>query len=838
MRTRDIFPSVGSAEDWPFIQALLQKPRTVAIQEILDRKFEFVFLLLITFATALSYVVSNTLTPINPPEMTIVQLAPHPATVLLILGFAIFPTNRLIFFVAAFVPLFVLSSTWAMQASTLILPDTIGIGDFLLLATGFNVVMGITLGMGTRFGSKWVAELSNKITLDVALASTLLVVSALLGLAMSLAANAFFSDILKIGTYASMAPMIVAHMIKGAAIATSLLIIALYPPRVKKIPRYLPLLLLFIGSGLIDGYLGWKTEYVATIILALVLRLILPLPTAITVSLTGILVQSAVLPHEAQSIAQEHMVSAALFLLLSICDLILLKRHVLDQQNVRVQNRLRTSCESAKFGYFVFSADLQRLWIDQNIRQDQNCPLSASGHDTFQRMHPDDAHIVSQLWARYAAEPRQIIVRMSDTAPYSEAKDIHVFRMNFISETSWQFGLVSLGTITDITELHNTSSALEDALHQLEIGKDRQHRLFSLISHELHTPVAILKMLADQMNEQEDWGKLGPRFNIVLDQCLTLMKDLGSAVRDEDLSHATKTPFRPNEFLHHLVGAYRMIAEEAEISVDLLIAPQYNQLRITDVGRLQQVLGNLIRNAVFHSGGQNLVIGYHEKLTAQTLEGIWTIEDNGNGIPDALLPGLFEPFNRQSSGVFSNSDGTGMGMYIVKRFVENLDGSVAYDRSALGGAKFTVTIPLHTEDTQSPTAGPRTAPTKTVLSSLTVALVEDNEMVAEITQRQLNRIFSSVHHALSSEALLDRFETLQPDLVITDIHLPGMDGMELTRTLRERGYNGIIFGLSGAPEANVMTEAGADAVLSKPLDKAKMISLLEDMLQSEDQTAI
>ena len=258
---------------------------------------------------------------------------------------------------------------------------------------------------------------------------------------------------------------------------------------------------------------------------------------------------------------------------------------------------------------------------------------------------------------------------------------------------------------------------------------------------------------------------------------------------------------------------------------------KYNEHRLTDVARLQQILGNLIRNAILHSDGQNLLVGFAESKNRGQISGVWTIEDNGKGIPKELLPGLFEPFNRVSHGVFSRAEGMGMGMYIVKAFAETLGGTIKYERSNLGGAKFTVSVPLGIGDLCE------VAPSPSVShhTDKTVVLVEDNELVAEITQRHLKKIFKNVHHLSSAEALLNHYGELTPDVVITDIHLPRMNGKELTRRLRDRGFDGAIFGFSAAAmTARDLIDMGANQVLSKPLEMRELLKSLDQFEASVD----
>ena len=100
--------------------------------------------------------------------------------------------------------------------------------------------------------------------------------------------------------------------------------------------------------------------------------------------------------------------------------------------------------------------------------------------------------------------------------------------------------------------------------------------------------------------------------------------------------------------------------------------------------------------------------------------------------------------------------------------------------------------------------------------------------MAEITQSQLKRRFRDVYHLTTAEQALDAIDSLDPDLVLTDIELPGMDGIKLCSLLRADGYDGAIFGLSaGATGEEELRDAGADGILTKPLSMRRLLHELE-----------
>jgi signal transduction histidine kinase/AmiR/NasT family two-component response regulator len=811
---------VGAEDDRVLIRAMLQQPQAKPARDLLERKFEILFPLLLCFVAALSYINGDRRNLLELAEYTYISHLPHPAVILLLVGFTLFPVNRRAIFAVFFLLTHLLSTLWAFHGGSYQVPASISVATFILSSLLFNAAFGLGLAYVTRRLEPSLSRGPMKPALDVSLSATLFATVILLGTPITVGLTWVGNTWLTLGYPEDMAILAASQTLKTGVFVTFGLIFALYPPSLTTILRASPVLGLFMAVALLDKSLGWQTERIFTIMLAISLRFVMPITTALPITLIAILMQRLIVPDETLNWAQDYLIFAALFTLLTLFDLILLNERSQVHRSRKLQQKLWNSYEFSKYGYFLFNTKLQRFWMDDMIRVAPQRTFSDTLPETLRRMPLKDAARLGRILSTHAPEPQAAIIHIADGSVWTDDGPYRVYRLHSVSETSWQYGLVTIGTLTDITEIHRASSALRDTLSQLRISKERQHRLFALISHELRTPAALLKMLAEQMNETKDWDNLGPRFDAVLAQFLTLMDDMGSVVRDEDLLPASESSFRPNDLLNHLVSVYRVVAEQAGITIDLHSARSYDQERVSDVGRVQQILGNIMRNAVLHSEADHLVIRYREDTTAEGITGVWTIEDNGKGIPDDLLPGLFEPFNRKTRGVFSKADGSGLGMYIVKLFVDNLGGQITYRPAANGGARFEITLPL--KEVQANTA--RIAGDEPAKEQATVLLIEDNPLVAEITQSQLKRTFRDVAHCDSAEAALEQLSKRQPDLILTDIELPGMDGLTLCRELRKRGYEGALFGLSaGALHNSTLEEAGADGILSKPLSMRRLI---------------
>lgn len=822
------FPNVGTDQDRNLIRALLQPPRAEVLTEETTQRFTSVFSILLLFTIVLTYINVDRRSLLDVTEYTFVSHFPHPASLMLLVGFTLFPQGRRRLFVLSYVTVFALSIALSSVTGTYHYPQAPGTVGFLTASFVFNLGFGVGPALLARAIEPALARSRFKWSLDVSLPTALFGVLISLGTAVTLMITVISVEWMALQEVVELLKLSATQALRLGVFATVCLIFALHPPKLSDLLTGLPIVAVFLGIMLLDKALGWQTERVYTIMFAIFLRFVLPVTQAIPITLFAILAQRLVIPDDTMNMARDDLIFATLLACLTLFDLILLDRLSVEARNNSLRAKLWGSYTFSKYAYFLYSAKLQRFWMDVLAQDPADRSFSDTGPKTLKRMPRKDAEALTKTLGQHAKDPQATVLRLAEGDTWVEGAPYKVYRMHSMSEQSWQYGLVTIGTLTDITDLHETAVQLRDTLKQLEQSKERQHRLFALISHELRTPAALLKMLAEQMNDTGDWAKLGPRFNDTLKQFLTLMDDMGSVVRNEDLLPAAESQFAPNDMLTHLVSVYRPLAEEAGMTIDLRSSQAYHQPRVTDVGRVQQVLGNLMRNAILHSGGRVLTVSYRETAVAGQLWGHWTVSDNGKGIPGALLPGLFDPFNRETTGVFSNSEGTGLGMYIVKLLTENLKGKVSYRAAQGGGSQFQVDLPL-TPGKSAPVIAKEAPPQpRAELLPMRVLLVEDNPLVAEITQSQLKRQFTEVSQVSSAEAAIAHAESIGPDLILTDINLPSMNGLNLCRALRQIGVQAPIFGLTaGALDDEIMKEAGAQGLLSKPLSIRKLLHELQ-----------
>jgi CheY-like chemotaxis protein len=236
-----------------------------------------------------------------------------------------------------------------------------------------------------------------------------------------------------------------------------------------------------------------------------------------------------------------------------------------------------------------------------------------------------------------------------------------------------------------------------------------------------------------------------------------------------------------------------------------------------DAGRLRQVFGNLVGNAVkFTGAGGRVTVAVRQAGSMVQI----AVEDTGRGIDPASLPRIFERFAQELSAGAEPGSGLGLGLAIARRLVELHGGRIEARSAGLGrGALFTVELPLsrHVE-----VAAPPPAPVVDV-ANRDVLVVDDDPDTGELVATVFRHHGADARSVTSAEAALASLEGWQPELLICDIGLPGTDGYRLLRLLRERlgGRPLPAIALTGyvrREDRERALEAGYNVHLAKPVD--------------------
>jgi len=248
-----------------------------------------------------------------------------------------------------------------------------------------------------------------------------------------------------------------------------------------------------------------------------------------------------------------------------------------------------------------------------------------------------------------------------------------------------------------------------------------------------------------------------------------------------------------------------------------------------DGGRLRQVLLNFAENALAHGAKSRIVLAIATKprLPSGRIPVSFAVRDDGPGVPREQREAILRPFVQ----VHSSSRGMGLGLSICDRIARAMDARIEIDDAPEGGATFQVTVPLLEATGPAEPIATLEGPRREVL------LVEDEAVSRRLMTLLLERMGHGVTVAASGETALERLSERAFDVVLMDLRLPRMDGVETLRRVRERDPSVPVFALSAhAAHADhgALLSAGFQAILPKPLDLARLRSALAELAAPAD----
>lgn len=253
----------------------------------------------------------------------------------------------------------------------------------------------------------------------------------------------------------------------------------------------------------------------------------------------------------------------------------------------------------------------------------------------------------------------------------------------------------------------------------------------------------------------------------------------------------------------------------------------------TDKHKLEGILTNLIKNAIkFTSQG---VIEIGNKIENDRME-FW-VSDSGRGIPAERLDAVFDQFVQAELAITRAHEGSGLGLSIVKTYVEALDGKILVQSEEGKGSTFRVSIPYKTSKKPSPPNVEANTEDKSIPKGLTILLAEDDEVSYQLLKIILTRSGFSIIRTINGE---DTVKALREDptvaLILMDIKMPGMDGLEATKQIRQ--FNKTIPIIAQTAHAFVgenekAKQAGCNDYVSKPITKEKLMDVMKQYLEKD-----
>ncbi|EPH0078560.1 aerobic respiration two-component sensor histidine kinase ArcB [Escherichia coli] len=413
--------------------------------------------------------------------------------------------------------------------------------------------------------------------------------------------------------------------------------------------------------------------------------------------------------------------------------------------------------------------------------------------------------------------------------PYGRKACFEIRKVPYYDRVGKRHGLMGFGR--DITERKRYQDALERA------SRDKT-TFISTISHELRTPlngiVGLSRILLDTelTAEQEKYLKTIHVSAVTLGNIFNDIIDMDKMERRK--VQLDNQPVDFTSFLADLENLSALQAQQKGLRFNLEPTLPLPHQVITDGTRLRQILWNLISNAVkFTQQGQVTVRVRYDEGDMLHFE----VEDSGIGIPQDELDKIFAMYYQvKDSHGGKPATGTGIGLAVSRRLAKNMGGDITVTSEQGKGSTFTLTIHAPSVAEEVDDAFDED---DMPLPALNVLLVEDIELNVIVARSVLEKLGNSVDVAMTGKAALEMFKPGEYDLVLLDIQLPDMTGLDISRELTKRYPREDLPPLV-ALTANVLKDkqeylnAGMDDVLSKPLSVPALTAMIKKFWDTQD----
>jgi|GEM_PF-3733450 len=399
----------------------------------------------------------------------------------------------------------------------------------------------------------------------------------------------------------------------------------------------------------------------------------------------------------------------------------------------------------------------------------------------------------------------------------------------------------AIATLVDVTALRQSQRALLDAKVKAEKQEQEQSQFLAMMSHEIRTPLTSILGITELLAQDELSARSRDLVNR-LENVNQLLLRIVNDVLDHSKIEAGELNLQSYRFdLHELIGKcqgmFAKLAQDKGVSLSFDVQANCPVWRQADAFRLEQVLSNLIGNAIkFTEKGS---VGVKMRCLDKAEDPSWIrieVSDTGIGIPKALESLIFEPYKQIENESLRQLGGTGLGLAISKRIIHAMGGQIGLNTKPQIGTTFWLELPLllaSPPDDLPQRQSSSAAHSQAHLKGAQLLVVDDSTAIQFLIAEMLAPLSITCHSAADGQQALDLLKDTAKgfDAVLMDIQMPNMNGIECTRAIREDStlkdlpIIAMTADLVGTQRQEIR-EADANALLEKPLRQEQLVECL------------
>ena len=456
------------------------------------------------------------------------------------------------------------------------------------------------------------------------------------------------------------------------------------------------------------------------------------------------------------------------------------------QDSMRENEVFRSLIDNVPVSIYAKHDDLRLMYVNQGW-----CELT--GYSKEEAIGKTDLEIFGPEGEPFMEADREVMrrgttVEIEETATCADGMVRHQFARKSAMVAS-DGSLYLIGSTTNITELQQREAELEEAQRRAVLADRAKSEFLANMSHEIRTPMNGVLGMAELLAKSDLDPKQKTFTDIIVksgNALLTIINDiLDFSKIDAGQLVLDPIPFNLSEAIEDVATLMSTRAKEKDLELIVRMQPDLRHLYVGDVGRIRQIITNLLGNAVKFTDSGHVLVDVTGRSDGDKTKLHVAVTDTGIGIPEAKLKLVFEKFSQVDASSTRRHEGTGLGLAITSRLVDMMGGEIGVESGEGAGSTFWFTLTL-------PNAGQlETRPAALIdVTGARVLIVDDNAVNRTIlTEQMLSWGFDSCAAKSGAEGLqvLQAAQAMgiNVDCIVLDYQMPGMTGAEMARIVRQ-----------------------------------------------------